>query len=108
MNHVLYSIGLMDVGIYGGKPLKANALKLLLEWFRYEPYGLGNVFLTFWVHSSLWKARWINTSMHLSFRTISTPICALFFFRMIASTSRTMQSAGFEEHQGAPLASKLS
>ncbi|GFS78431.1 hypothetical protein TNCV_3146941 [Trichonephila clavipes] len=46
----------------------------------------------FWVHSSLWKARWISISTHLSLRTMSTPIYALFFLRMVASTSITVRS----------------
>ncbi|GFS85606.1 transposable element Tcb1 transposase [Trichonephila clavipes] len=47
------------------------------------------------------------TSTHLSLRTMSTPTCALFFLRMMASSSRTMRGchtaasvrAWFEEHQ---------
>ncbi|GFU57070.1 hypothetical protein TNCV_1779361 [Trichonephila clavipes] len=56
-------------GKYGMKRLKANTLQQLL-----------------------WKARWINRSTHLSFQTMTTPLCALFFLRMVASTSRTLRS----------------
>ncbi len=94
MNHVLCSIGQMDVGVYGVKRLKTNTLKQLLEGSKVEEGALrsGDCFRgILWVYSSLWKARWINTSTYLSLRTISTPTCELFFLRVMASTSRKMR-----------------
>ncbi|GBM84319.1 hypothetical protein AVEN_254447-1 [Araneus ventricosus] len=32
-----------------------------------------------WVLSSLWKAQWINRSMHLFLQTMSTATCELFY-----------------------------
>ncbi|GFS86700.1 hypothetical protein TNCV_857821 [Trichonephila clavipes] len=82
-------------GKYGMKRLKANTLQQLLAKFRLEAGALwsGECFpYIFCVYSSLWKARWINRSTHLSFQTMSTPLCALFFLRMVAYTSRTLRS----------------
>ncbi|GFY25852.1 hypothetical protein TNCV_1916021 [Trichonephila clavipes] len=89
------TIGQMDIGVYGMRHLNANTLQPLPERSRMEAGALwfGECFPgLLWVHSSLWNARWINTNTYLYLRTLSTPICALFFLRMMASTSRTTQS----------------
>ncbi|GFT49500.1 DDE_3 domain-containing protein [Trichonephila clavipes] len=59
-----------------------------------------------WVHSSLWKARWINTSMHLSMRIMSRPYMRIVFSQVVGiykQDNAKCQTAGsirtsFEEH----------
>ncbi|GFV14520.1 hypothetical protein TNCV_54961 [Trichonephila clavipes] len=51
--------------------------------------------LIFYVCSSLWKARWINISTHLSFQTMSTPLCALFFPHIYQQDMSTTESVRY-------------
>ncbi|GFW66681.1 transposable element Tcb1 transposase [Trichonephila clavipes] len=97
----------MDVGVHGIKPLKARTLRPLPELSRLETGALwsGECFPgILWVHSSLWKARWINISMYLFLRTISTSKCALFSLLTYQQDNAKCHTANrvrswFEEHQ---------
>ncbi|GFX02323.1 hypothetical protein TNCV_2284911 [Trichonephila clavipes] len=74
-------MALMDVGVHCMKPQKVNTLQPFPEQSKLEVTALwsGECFPgILWVHSSLWKAQWINASMHLPLWTMPIPSALLF------------------------------